>query len=127
VTRQPHPDRSNRLAVLLRRDGPSCVWCGRRLGGLVAPTTDHLVPRVKGGPAWLENEAAACRRCNRERGHTSPVAWADACELRGWSVDRARLERALMSLQAAIGHRGGQRRARRYLTSQLRRMDRRDR
>jgi HNH endonuclease len=92
------------------------------LGGLVAGTTEHLVPRVKGGPSWLENEAAACGRCNRQRGHLSPAEWAGECERRGWPVDRERLLAGLLSLQTAIGSRGGQRRARRYLASQLRRL-----
>jgi len=109
---------------LLDRDGGRCIWCGRPLGGLVAGTTEHLVPRVKGGPSWLENEAAACGRCNRERGHLSPAEWAAECERRGWPVDRERLLRGLLSLQEAIGRRGGQRRARRYLASQLRRLAR---
>ncbi len=90
--------------------------------GWVAGTTEHLVPRVKGGPCWLENESAACGRCNRERGHRSPAEWAGECERRGWPVDRERLLAGLLSLQTAIGSRGGQRRARRYLASQLRRL-----
>ena len=118
----PQPGRAARLTLSLDRDGATCLWCGRAFDHLVAPTTDHLVPRVKGGPSWLENEAAACRRCNRERGHTSPAAWADECERRGWPVDRPRLVRALHDLDAAIQRRGGQRRARGYLAGQLRRL-----
>ena len=41
----------------------------------VRATTDHLVPKVKGGPSWLENEVVSCGRCNRERGHLSPADW----------------------------------------------------
>ncbi len=114
--------RAQRLHQLLRRDGRTCIWCGRPFSRLVGATTDHLVPRVKGGPSWLENEAAACRRCNRDRGHATPAAWAEECERRGWPVDRARLVRALRELDAAIGRRGGQRRARGYLAGQLRRL-----
>ncbi|HST67420.1 MAG TPA: HNH endonuclease [Mycobacteriales bacterium] len=114
--------RSERLDELLRRDGARCLWCGREFSRLIGATTDHLVPKVKGGPSWLENEAAACRRCNSERGHAAPSAWAEECERRGWPVDRPRLVRALTELQAAIARRGGQRRARGYLSAQLRRL-----
>ena len=124
MTSTLQPGRAERLEELLRRDGASCVWCGRPFSRLVGPTTDHLVPKVKGGPSWLENEAAACRRCNAERGHRTPVAWAEECERRGWPVDRPRLVRALTALDHAIRRRGGQRRARGYLDGQLRRLSR---
>ena len=110
------------MALILERDGDTCVWCGRRFERLVRPTTEHLVPRLKGGPSWLENEVAACRRCNGERGHLSLGEWAEECERRGWPVDRRRLIRTLESLVAAIGERGGQRRARPWLAAQLRRL-----
>ena len=116
------PARAQRLAAAIARDGPTCVWCGRTFGPLVRPTTDHLVPRVKGGPSWAENEIAACSRCNRQRGHVSPADWLAECERRGWACDAARVRRALLRLQAAIGRRGGQRRARPYLAAQLRRL-----
>jgi hypothetical protein len=115
-------DRKGRLGLILERDGPTCVWCGRRFEGLVRPTTEHLVPRVKGGPSWLENEVAACRRCNGQRGHMSLGEWADECERRGWAVDRSRLVRTLKELHASVLERGGQRRARPWLLSQLRRL-----
>ncbi|HEY8301167.1 MAG TPA: HNH endonuclease [Jatrophihabitans sp.] len=117
------PDRAGRLAAALDRDGPTCVWCARRFGALVVPTTEHVVPRVKGGPSWLENEVAACRRCNRERGHRAPVPWLEECLRRGRRADGARLLRVLAELDAAIARRGGQRRARPYVRSQLRRLN----
>ena len=115
-------DRKGRLGLILERDGPTCVWCGRRFEGLVRPTTEHLVPRLKGGPSWLENEVAACRRCNGQRGHLPLGEWADECERRGWAVDRARVVHTLEELHAAILERGGQRRARPWLLAQLRRL-----
>ena len=121
---QRAPDRVTRLALAIERDGPTCIWCGRELTGLVSPTTEHVVPRVKGGPSWPENEVAACRRCNAERGHTSPVQWLAECRRRGWQPDEARLSRTLQSLADAIARRGGQRRARPYLDAQLRRLRR---
>ena len=118
-------DRASRLRAAVERDGPTCIWCGRELTGLVAPSTEHVVPRVKGGPSWLENEVAACRRCNAARGHTAPVEWLEECRGRGWQPDEARLARVLGDLALAIDERGGQRRARPYLDAQLRRLRRR--
>ncbi|MGY1827893.1 MULTISPECIES: HNH endonuclease [unclassified Blastococcus] len=118
------PDRAARLQLVLDRDGPTCVWCGRTFSPLVTPTTEHVVPRVKGGPSWLENEVAACRRCNGERGHRSPVEWLEECRRRGWPADATRLARALDGLAVAIARTGGQRRARPYLDAQLRRLRR---
>ncbi|MCF6735082.1 HNH endonuclease [Blastococcus sp. KM273129] len=118
------PDRAARLQLVLDRDGPTCVWCGRPFSPLVRPTTEHVVPRVKGGPSWLENEVAACGRCNGERGHRGPVEWLEECRRRGWPADGDRLGRALGDLAAAIVRTGGQRRARPYLDAQLRRLRR---
>jgi 5-methylcytosine-specific restriction endonuclease McrA len=120
------PGRAERLRTALDRDGATCIWCGRAFGGQVRPTTEHVVPRVKGGPSWPENEVAACGRCNGERGHRGPVDWLDECRRRGWAPDGERLARSLTALAAAIAVRGGQRRARPYLDAQLRRMRRAD-
>jgi hypothetical protein len=109
---------------ILERDGAECVWCRRSLEvGLVAATTEHLVPRIKGGPSWIENELAACRRCNGERGHRTPGEWFDECERRGWRPNLATVVGALLALDDAIARRGGQRRARPYVASQLCRLD----
>ena len=114
---------AERRLRILERDGARCVWCGREVDvRLVRATTEHVVPKLKGGPAWIENEVVACRRCNGERGHRTPGDWLDECERRGWSPDRDALVRALESLEAAIAERGGQRRARAYVVSQLRRL-----
>lgn len=114
--------RAVRLDLTLQRDGEHCVWCGRAFTGLVAPTREHLVPRAKGGPSWQENELAACRRCNRDRGHQPVVPWLQECLRRGWSPDTAAVERSLRALGRAIAERGGQRRARAYVDGQLRRL-----
>nr|WP_285502240.1 HNH endonuclease signature motif containing protein [Actinokineospora sp. NBRC 105648] len=110
------------MRVILTRDGPTCAWCRTDVSGRTAPTTDHLVPRVKGGPSWLENEIAACPRCNRLRGHTSPTDWLAECIRRGWTPDAERIARILLSLESAITQRGGQRRAKQYTAAQLRRL-----
>jgi hypothetical protein len=72
----------------------------------------------------LENEVAACRRCNRERGHQSIAQFADECRRRGWQPDIARVVRVLAALDDAITRRGGQRRARPYLDRERRRLAR---
>lgn len=108
---------------ILERDGARCVWCARSIDTeRVRATTEHVVPRIKGGPSWIENEVAACSRCNGQRGHLTPAEWIDECERRGWEPDREAIVRALLSLRAAIAERGGQRRARPYIASQLRRL-----
>jgi 5-methylcytosine-specific restriction endonuclease McrA len=117
--------RAARMAAARERDGDTCVWCATAFDGRTRPTREHVIPRVKGGPSWLENEVAACRRCNGERGHRALAEWLDECERRGWSPDVARLERVLVALQAAIAQRGGQRRARPQLDAQLRRLRKR--
>jgi hypothetical protein len=117
-------NRAARLQAALERDGPTCVWCSRTFGALVTATTEHVVPRVKGGPSWLENEVAACKRCNRQRGHNPPALWLEECRSRGWQPDLLRLVRVLSELQDAVTVRGGQRRARPYITNQLRRLSR---
>lgn len=119
------PGRPERRRQILERDGARCVWCGRDIDiGLVAATTEHVLPKVKGGPSWIENEVVACARCNRGRGHTTPAEWLEECRRRGWDADGAAVLRALERLEAAIAERGGQRRARPYLRSQLRRLRR---
>jgi 5-methylcytosine-specific restriction endonuclease McrA len=111
------------MARILERDGGCCVWCSRPLGlGDHALTFEHVVPRLKGGPAWAENEVPACRSCNRRRGHTAPSAWLAASEERGLPVRREVVERALLALRDAIAERGGQRKARPYLARELRRL-----
>ena len=116
----PRPDR---LARILERDGSECVWCRRSLAyGHRDLTFEHVVPRLKGGPAWAENEVPACRACNRRRGHLAPSEYVAACEERGLRPNRAAVARALLDLQDAIAARGGQRRARPYVERELRRL-----
>lgn len=123
MRRPRRSDPSRQLSVLLQRDGPWCAWCGREINtDLVAGTVDHVVPRVKGGPSWPENEVAACSRCNGQRGHLPPAEWLDECQRRGWEPRREVVVATLRALQRAIAERGGQRRARPYLAGQLRRL-----
>jgi len=115
--------RAERLRRILARDGGECAWCRRALAaGDRLASIDHVVPRLKGGPAWPENEVAACRPCNRKRGHASPSDWLAAYEARGLEPNRALIVARLRELRDAIAERGGQRRARPYLEGQLRRL-----
>jgi hypothetical protein len=116
----PRPERLRRI---LERDGAECVWCRRPLApGGRETSLEHVIPRLKGGPAWPENEVGACRTCNRRRGHQAPAAWLDDCEARGLEPRRDVVVASLLRLRAAIAERGGQRRARPYLDGQLRRL-----
>jgi 5-methylcytosine-specific restriction endonuclease McrA len=116
----PRPDR---LAAILARDGAECVWCRRKPApGSRELTFEHVVPRLKGGPAWAENEVPACRACNRRRGHLAPSAFLADCEARGLSPNRPLIAASLRRLAEAIAVRGGQRRARPYLERELRRL-----
>ena len=113
------------MALIIERDSATCVWCGRAFDDRhVPPTTEHLVPRIKGGPSWIENEVAACKRCNNERGHRTLGEFIVECEGLARTPDIARIERTLTALTHAILERGGQRRARPYIASQLRRIAR---
>lgn len=119
-------DRRARLERILERDGAECVWCRRPLEvGLTRATTEHLVPRVRGGPSWIENEVAACRRCNGARGHLGVAAWVEECVGRGLDPNVDVVVRTLESLDEAIRLRGGRRRARPQVEAQLRRLRRR--
>ena len=89
---------------------------------LARPTLEHVVPRLKGGPAWIENEVAACRRCNADRGHRSPTDWLTECEGRGWQPDRAATRSLLVALAADLMATGGHRAARAAVDGQLRRL-----
>lgn len=102
------------------------MWCSRPFDDRVRPTREHVIARVKGGPHWLENEVAACARCNRERGHASPVQWLDEVRRRGRTPRPDVLEQALVSMAARVTDHGGARRARKQLAAELRKLGRQD-
>lgn len=117
---------SARLGVIVARDGDGCVWCSRGFDHLVRPTREHVIPRIKGGPSWLENEVAACARCNRERGHATPVQWLDEVRQRGRDPRPEVIEASLVRLADRIRRHGGARRIRRTLAAELRKLGRHD-
>ncbi len=120
----PHePSRAERLSLIQDRDGGCCVWCSREFDGRhVRATTEHLIARVKGGPSWIENELAACSRCNHERGHASPVQWLDEVRMRGREPRPDVVEAGLRRLADRIAAEGGARRIRKTLASELRKL-----
>ena len=116
-------DRRGRMAQILERDGYECIWCRRPIDvGMNRATTEHLIPRVKGGPSWVENEVAACRGCNGKRGHISVAEWLDECERLGLTPNRQAIVGALISLRDRVKSEGGSRRMRPHLERQLRRL-----
>lgn len=118
-------NRADRRAQMLQEGQTQCVWCGREFDErMVIATTEHLIPRIKGGPSWAENEVVACRRCNSRRGHRTLTDWHDACIKEGWKPNTGLIVERLKLLQEAIDHHGGQRKARPVLRSQLRRLER---
>jgi len=114
-------NRRQRMEHILRRDGYDCVWC-RCAITIESATTDHIIPRIKGGPSWIENEVACCKQCNKARGHLKPLDWLEICEDKGYQPNQEVIVRCLQDLDRAIQQRGGQRKARPHLAAQLRRI-----
>jgi hypothetical protein len=121
-----HGSSSARLGAIVARDGDGCVWCSRPFDHQVRPTREHVIPRIKGGPSWLENEVAACARCNRERGHATPVQWLDEVRQRGRHPRPDVIEASLVRLARRITADGGARRIRKTLAAELRKLGRHD-
>ena len=68
------------LAVVLRRDGYRCAWCGG-----VATSADHVIARHNGGTDDLGNLVASCLPCNQSKGTGSrPRRRVDAPPSRPW-------------------------------------------
>ncbi|MEX2532960.1 MAG: HNH endonuclease [Nitriliruptoraceae bacterium] len=116
------PSQAHRRDAIVARDGAQCVWCRAPFTHNNPATTEHLIARAKGGPSWAENEVAACRRCNRERGHASPVQWLDELKAQGREPQDALVAAALSRLAARIAKDGGAWRIRRTLAAELRKL-----
>ncbi|MBV9820204.1 MAG: HNH endonuclease [Solirubrobacterales bacterium] len=100
-----------RVAALIDRDGPTCVWCGATPwpGDL---SVEHLLPRSRRGRGLGENLVLACRSCNRRRASQPVVAHlrAERAAGREPGVDRlaaalARLSRSPSRRHAEYGRR----------------------
>lgn len=57
---------------LRERDLPNaCVYCGSAEG----LSTDHLIPRSRGGPDIPDNAVVSCRSCNSSKGSRGVYEW----------------------------------------------------
>jgi 5-methylcytosine-specific restriction endonuclease McrA len=54
---------------IMRRDHYRCQYCGNTSDEL---TTDHIIPRSKGGEESWENLITACTKCNNRKGSRTP-------------------------------------------------------
>jgi len=69
MIKRPHLEVSLTKREILRRDGYTCQYCGRKL---IVLTIDHVVPRRLGGKHTWTNVVAACSPCNRRKGGKMP-------------------------------------------------------
>lgn len=71
----PATRRLPRIAILVAAQRSRCAYCEEPFGLAVReanPTIDHIVPRPLGGDrSTIENQCAACARCNSEKGSMS--------------------------------------------------------
>lgn len=61
-----------RYDAIVRRDGPTCFYCGLDVS-MHEATTEHLLSRSLGGPNHLANLALAHQKCNSSAGNLSVV------------------------------------------------------
>ena len=74
VNTYPSVPTPSRRELLWIKEGKKCHWCGKptRLIHEVEwdqATTDHVLPRYKGGSSDEDNLVSACRLCNNRRSH----------------------------------------------------------
>ena len=50
-----------------------CAYCATD-----ATSTDHLIPRLRGGPEDADNHVPACRSCNSSKGSKDVFTWAQS-------------------------------------------------
>jgi hypothetical protein len=86
--------------LLLERDGPACVWCGREPWRRDL-TLEHVVPRSRGGHMLPENAVLACGRCNRRRGARPVDAYVRELQRDGVAVQVEALRAAMVRLAAS--------------------------
>ena len=54
------------------REKPNeCLYCGAKQN----ISTDHLIPRSKGGPDTADNAVIACKKCNSSKGEKGIYEW----------------------------------------------------
>lgn len=60
---------SNRM--VWERDDYRCMYCGKKIEQKSDLSTDHVVPRSRGGKTVFENMVTACRKCNARKDNRS--------------------------------------------------------
>ena len=71
ISKQLREPVSKRLRFnVFKRDGFTCVYCGRKTPDVVLEI-DHIVPVSKGGNSAIENLSTACMDCNRGKSDKS--------------------------------------------------------
>jgi 5-methylcytosine-specific restriction endonuclease McrA len=61
---------SNKL--VWERDDYTCQYCGKKLTTKGDVTTDHVIPRSRGGKTTFENMVTACSHCNKKKNNRLP-------------------------------------------------------
>ena len=56
-----------------RKRNANCVYCSAH-----GSDTDHLIPRLRGGPEDADNHGPACRSCNSSKGSKDVFTWAES-------------------------------------------------
>jgi len=55
------------------RDNFTCQYCGKHIDEKKNLTTDHIIPRSRGGKTIYENMVTACFHCNRKKSNRTPI------------------------------------------------------
>lgn len=58
---------NKRRFMVLKRDGYTCQYCGRKAPDVVL-NIDHILPLSKGGTSMINNLITTCRDCNNGKG-----------------------------------------------------------
>lgn len=96
---EPTPPRRELLWI---REGKKCHWCGRptRLTAQPDPdqaTTEHIIPRYKGGSNDEENLVSACRECNGRRNSEDMKGLPEGTLLKNAAKARPKVKRIALS------------------------------
>jgi hypothetical protein len=92
--------RASRIKVVIKRDGPHCVWCSARLSATHPDATvDHALPYAKDGSNRAVNLLLACDTCNWRRGTTSLSRYAKRMAKSGHTVKQEVIEAAIARIE----------------------------
>ena len=82
ISKQLREPVSKRLRFnVFKRDGFTCVYCGRKTPDVVLEI-DHIVPVSKGGNSAIENLSTACMDCNRGKSDKSLTVIPESLKVR---------------------------------------------